>query len=32
MKKGKAFGLVQDMKAFIHQQQIGKVVIQVLPL
>lgn len=32
MKKGKAFGLVQDMEAFIHQHQIGKVTIQVLLL
>lgn len=32
IKKGKAFGLVQDMEAFIHQQQIGKVTIQVLLL
>lgn len=32
IKKGKVFGLVQVMEVFIHQQQIGKVVIQALPL
>ena len=32
VKKEKVFGLVQVMEVFIHQQQIGKVVIQALPL